>query len=488
MIPQVTAYCWGDDPIEVLPARRAGKLSLTTKRGAAFPFTCAAVTTAKTIGQIGSFELQVLGHPGAPDLLDILADGDWIDISWLGQTEITTMRGIVRRRLPLRIAEGPSWTISGDDFTGVWDQTTVWWNPIACEDLGGGLTIANLLTAVRDGGATPAAMVRVFLERFFRDMEVRGRTLGALPPGVPRTAGSFVDSVKFLVDESVLPRRVAFTPHGISFADQNLWSTAQEWSDSSFAELHTDLVHPTGRLLRPTDDQSPQNVAMGVVIRDRPFPTDCDPTGELEDGTVAGQASASPYWRLPLHQVYRETEVLREATSTSAEERINVVSARPPLGNGVTQFSVAGVLYDGASMRKHGFRRIEVDTRYVAQSLANVAGVAKACRIALRDWYAPSAYLLSGPIALASARPEIRCGDRVRVQNIDGRQPTTYYVESVSTSFDGLKTRTSLTGVRGWKGTDQSYLSMLRALQPLWRDTVDSMVGDINPEAAAGLV
>ena len=487
MIPQVTAYCWGDDPIEVLPARRAGALSLTSSRSAQLPFTCSSVSTSKLFGQIGGFELTVHGHPGAPDLLDILADGDWIDVSWKGLTEITTMRGVVRRRVPTQIAEGPSWTLYGDDHTGVWDQTTLWWNPIACEDLGGGLTMANLLSAVREGGATPAAMVRVFLERFFQDMEVRGRALGSLPPGMPRVGRNFVDSVKFITDESVLPRRVAFAPHGISFADENLWACAQDWADPQFVELHTDLVHPTGRLLRPTDDQSPANVSLGVIVRDRVHPTDADPTGQAPSGVAPGQASASPFWRLPLHQVYRDTEVVREATATNAEERINVVSMQPPFGNGIPQFAVAGVLYDPTSMRKHGFRRLNGESQYVAQAIGNVASIAKACRVALRDWYAPAAYLLSGQIGLASCRPEIRCGDRVRVSSGRGGQPTTYYVEGVFNRYDGRRSTTDLTVTRGWRGTDQSYLAFLRSLQPLWKDTVDTMVGDFNL-SAEGLV
>lgn len=482
---RLTGYSWGDDPGLRQPQR--GQVSLTGDDGMAraLGFKLASLDVSKNLGEVGSWTARLVGLRDGPDLLDILADGDWIDsVFTLADQQVLAMRGPVMSRRRSRSSRGRSWVISGADHVAAWEQAQVWWNPIANTDLGSGLRLAEILASANRLGASPFGVTHTFLTDVFTALAVKGLALTALPPGLPNATDSFVDTVALFDEFTALPDRIGFATHQYDLTGSSLWQHAVEWSDPSFALLHGDLVKKDrGGVIYPLDPQGPKDLTLGAIHRDRPFPTDADATGQNGTGEQIGNADRSAWWTLPQHDV-EDVAVLNEDVGSSGEERSNAFYTPPaPVGGPVT----LGLLYNPISMARHGMRKLEAPSKYVSPVSANAFGSSLAMRIAQRDWFCLNHLFTSGTITIAGGRPQIRCGDRLRVLTKDPANTTTYYVEGVAHSFvaPGSLT-TTVTVTRGFRNMDRDYLPTLRTEAANYRDS--ARVGaPATPPVSAGV-
>jgi hypothetical protein len=391
-----------------------------------------------------------------PDLRELIADDDWVDISFIRHgKKWHVMRGMVDevRRLKGVGGSGATTTqylVTGRDFGRVWEGTPVWFNRYRAENAGGGISI-RIFGGVNFTGSV-SDTVKGILWGFIAQLGAIGRNLWEPPSGVPNTVGgSFVDSVVF--DESQFssdPPRFAIAPQLMDPQGQGCWELAKEWSDPMFCELWCDLVDTTGPF-STAKEIAIGDAAMGVVLRDVPYPT-------------LALGMESPWFRLPTFVIPRQA-VIDQNIGKSGFERYNAFFVGPQVlqGFGIQQqLDITAPLWDLEDMKVHGMRRFDVDTHYCADE-ADLITLTKHQREKIRDWYAINPYLYNGTLSLGRGFPEIRIGSRIRIPGVKGPEDQeTFYVESVGHTWTfGPGARTNLGVTRGWIGSDSNYLEKL---------------------------
>ena len=113
-------------------------------------------------------------------------------------------------------------------------------------------------------------------------------------------------------------------------------------------------------------------------------------------------------------------------------------------------------IFNNASIAKHGVRRFQATTRYVpfpydtarTQPTPDFIRLAARWLKKLHDWYGVAPREVSGTLETTRIFPEIRIGERVRVETDDGA--ITFYIEGVSHSYSYPGAgKTTLTVTRG---------------------------------------
>jgi hypothetical protein len=419
------------------------------------------VTTNKTIGSPSgtwSFTIKPSRSKTYPDLRELIADDDWVDIvlSRHGK-KWHVMRGMVDeiRRIKSVGGSGATTTqylVTGRDFGRVWEGTPVWFNRFRAENAGGALSIRIFQGVNFTGSVTNT--VKGILEGFIKQLGNLGRNVWEPPPGVPNTvSGSFVDSVVYndsgFTDD---PPRFAVNAQLMDPQGQGCWELGKEWSDPMFCELWCDLISPDGPFSDGTE-VALGDAAMGLILRDIPYPN-------LVDGLD------SPWFKLPLFIIPRQA-VIEDNIGRSGLERYNAFFVGPQVNQdfGISeQLDITEPLWDVEDMKIHGMRRFDVNTHY-ASTKADILTLTKGQRERIRDWYCINPYLFNGSLSLGRGFPEVRIGSRVRIPGVSEADQETYYVESVGHTWNfGPGLRTNLGVTRGWIGSDNDYLDKLGAI------------------------
>lgn len=486
----VTLYTHGDDPI--FADGGPGKFTFTGTRNTSDLPSLVSVSTSKALGAPSGQFTITLKAPinGEFDLRRRVIDDDWIDIVLTRHGQRWhVMRGLVDDvRRNISASGGPTveeYVISGRDFGKIFTDTEVWFNSYTAENVGGGPTLRALAASNAIFGNV-AQTVKAFLFGFLTVLDGYGRATWVMPPGMPGlTPGAkFAGLCRYLRDDySNVPARVTFNASMLDVAQGNLWGLAQNWSDPPFCELWTDLVRksstkPGGVLPRPGEPLSETDTAMAVILRDRPFPSDAALLHPL--------SVKHPFFALPTATVERQS-IMGASVGRGGAERFNAYFATNQLAQEhASNVNLTQPLWDRSDILRHGVRRMDPSSNYIARN-GDLLGVTSVQRAKIRDWHCLNPYFYNGTLSLAHGRPDIRVGMRARIPGISRDFDETYYVESVSHTWQfGAGIRTTLGVTRGWVGTDQSMISAIAKLQERYKEPEAATPGAFSTPVTSG--
>lgn len=412
---------------------------------------------------------QVSLKPGqrhiTESLLSTLNDDDWVDLTFTRHARRWhTMRGLLKNIRRTTAVGGTGATteviaLSGKGFGSIWEQTPIWFNPYSEENFGGAQS-QKAFGALEGVLGSPDKAVVGYLKNMLRQLGGTGRATWVLPLSMPnRGEGSFVGAVDF--DTSQFPKEFKTGGPkeltGLSsnwlMPQGNLWQLAQQWSDPIFNELFTDVL-PGLLAFNPEEELLVDDTELTLIFREKPFPT-------LEKGRN------SAWFDLPLSIVPRE-QILNADVGRSGDERYNAFFVAPQIVQEAMKQSAIDIhrpLWNERDIDRHGMKRFDIASKYAIKD-SDISGLAKEQRRKVRDWYCINPYLLNGTLALATGRPDIHLGTRVRIPGSLGKNgDETYYVEQVDHSWTfGPGTRTNLGVTRGFLGDEDTLLDVLGAL------------------------
>lgn len=455
---EVIIYHRGEDPIILTGDKRHlfGGKRPTDAQG-----MVVGVDTSSMLGAAAG-DFTITCKPANSDLFFRIVDDDWVDIVFKKHGKAWhTMRGIVKQKSRSRQVAGATsetLVISGKEWGQVFQDTPIWFNRFSAENLAG--AISYKVFSAENIGGNVAKVVEAFLFGFLRELAGYGRANWELPEDmpVPNSVGTrFINNV--WLDRSGWaddPQRIAVTP---SFTQPSgkAWELAQSWSDPVFCELFTEL-QVNDEFAPEVSGQGPEaplgQTTMAVMLRDRPFPT-------------LAKGLNSPWFKLPTFIVPRFSLVNDEA-GMSGLERYNAYFVGPQMVQemiGTDALDLVRPLWDPADIEKHGLRRFDIGTQYIAKEGKSL-GMAESLRERIRDWYCLNPYLLNGAFPLAHGRFDIHKGARVRIPGLRGPdEDETYYCEGIAHAWRyGQGARTNLTLTRGWRGSDESLLEALTTM------------------------
>ena len=342
---ELTFYTHGDEPGLNQPT--AGKIEIigrgVSRPGAELAPALIALDTQKALGGPAGNWQAVIKAPRSLNFREWIADDDWCDIVMSRHARrFHVLRGLVDSvRRTQTVTDGATtqdWLISGRDFQKVFEDTQVFFNRFAAENVWGGATLQAFLAQENafqgsglgfDPGSVPANVFG-FLNSLLEALGEFGRSTWELPAALPGvfTDDTFVNALRFnFVGFTDSPKRIAARPWFHSFrgvSDQTVWSLAEQWSDPPMCELYTELLLDNGERFPGSDDETGADLngnVMTVVVRDRPFPTAEPPHGSV---------SAGPWWGLPLFLLARQ-EVLSDDIGRSGRERKNAFLFQPQI-------------------------------------------------------------------------------------------------------------------------------------------------------------
>ena len=465
---EVTFYQHNDDPIlvtgnEPIPMAARGQMDF---------YPCLyQVSTQKALGApSGNFSVIMKPARATESLLKKLTDDAWVDIVLYRHDQPWhVMRGLVddirlSRRVNGNGATVENFTVTGRDFAKVYEITPIWFSPYA-NDMVSEIYAAKIFQYMPSMRGTPAQAVTAFLEGFLEASASEKGPNWNPPTSVPGvTAGSFIKNVKINTDGySNTPARKVFNVN-LGAPQGTLWELAMQHADPLFCELYADLL-PDGdyksQKLINGDPLKPSDTKMTVVFRDRPFPVASEDIQEYMDDWIHIPTLELPYGQISSMDVGR-----------SGLDRFNAYFCAPVMlqeASPAYAMNILPPLYDAEAIRRHGLRRMDIQSLMVPDNL-NMAAMADEQRRILCDFYALNSYMLSGNISLGMGRPDIKIGCRVRIPQRGEIPPESYYVESVGHQWTfGPGLRTTLGVTRGWQGTDDSYTKALTKMSKRYK-------------------
>lgn len=457
------------------------------------------------------------GHTFTLDLKErirntlLILDGDWVDISFItGRTGWFQLRGIVDAVSYEMSADGGVTErvirVAGRGHERIFSDTQIWYDIHS----DGALSYAPLLRIFEQAGAVltdPATTVETILAGFIKDSGTLRRGCWVLPEGLPGTphrtklegfganVAQFVDNCVFF-DRDFLNYPGRFATAGFMLlpgSNQSVWDLARHWSDPGLCELYTDYVAPlytaagsvrevAGRPAFGLDaaqyvadysrEATPsylgvenqrtdvRQTALGVIYRDRPFPTTARVTADGHPEAL----DAGPWSRLAKTYVPLAS-VRRRAVTQNGRNRANAFFAAPRLLQEAAggYYELCGPTWNKASMSTYGFRRFDVVFDYVSQHSAYDKELADVYRTRIRDFYALNHLFLSGVIDFVSLFPTLKLGTRLCIDESDnGSANEYYYIEGIAHSWSYARGgQTSVSVSRGWAGEDAQYYESL---------------------------
>ncbi len=465
-----------------------------------------SVTTDKQLGApTGTWSVTLKSHgviapEGALPVRnwhDLVTDDDWVTVEFdAGVDGDLVMLGLVDSvELALSAGQGGAavraWTIRGRDFAKVFADTEAVTLPVGPgHGLGDLLSFHTAIDALR-GDVNPGRAVRTLLDFFLRRGQNRGRTpFWAIPPSLP---GTLVDSVgagpqdrQFgdiletgWLDETLdgsLPATELF--NGVPNEPVKLLEVLSGFANDRLNECFFDLRSAPPQVV--TGGGGGGLVVRGwrrprpcLVLRERPFPVLPSTAAEHP----AGRSPSDAWAMLATHELAVTDLEGAPGLTRAGRERINWWMVTVGAGFGVNRYALAlaeaaqglgldlttAPAIDVESVRRHGWRRMEVQSRYIDPSVDALL-VARRWTHLLRDWYWANHLFLAGTLQSAHIHPEIRVGHRLRLLDRDGSW-ILFYVEGVRHQWrrmpDGRSHgTTAFTVTRGTRDTD-------RALPPL---------------------
>ena len=467
----VTFYRHGSDPVTVTPAN----ILVPTGRYAWDSDPCLfSVSTDKGMGNpTGSFVVQLKPSKKAQDIFDSLVDDDWVDISFFRHDrKWHTIRGLIDEIRMSKIVSGTGatstmYTITGRDFSKIWDTTPIWFAPWANDFVT--KAIANrILGPTAEVWGHPGNVVKSICKSFLEEIANQAGPNWALPEGMPGVDSSGIlsgDNIKFQTEAPYFQNIPARKSFNLNFMQMNgtLWTLAQQLSDPGFTEFFMDLV-PDGDIFSQKNKSgipvSETDTQMTIILRDRPFP--------VVDSDLLGIGYSDQWESLPKYKIPKQ-QIISQDIGKSGIERYNAFLTtaliNQELQRGNTPSLLAPLLHTN-EIAKHGLRRMDVQAATspaIDENIIDFVALAEHQRRLMRDWYALNPHMLSGSLDLAVVRPEIRIGSRVQVEQHVSQVEENYYVEQVTHNWTfGSSAKTTLGITRGWRGNDADYLSKLQ--------------------------
>jgi len=466
---EVTFYARGNNP--TLLKAVAGPVRLDGRRPSDAHPSLLQVTTSKALdGGPGTFSIMLKPSRVTDSLLAALDDDDWVDIVfWRHDRPWHTMRGLVSEIRRRRVVSGSgataeAFTITGQDWSKIWENTPVWFSPYANNDLVTEAIANQVMQGLPEVVGSPAEAVQIYLKKFLESLAENKGPKWAVPGSMPDAyPGSFLLSVAFSTEHfQNIPARKGFNP---SYVQQDtLWNLARQYSDPMFTEFYADLLpdgDPYSSRIGNGDPLPLGDAAqeMTVVLRDKPFPV-VDPAVKIKG--YQDKWAKLPTFIVPSQQIV-EFDIGR-----SGLERFNTVFVASQIHTeamGAEALTILAPLIDREDYQVHGMRRHDVQSNQAPDDL-DFGVMSEIQRRIIRDWYAVAPYQYNGTLELGIGRPDIRVGCRVKIPNAiwgDVKRAETYYVEQVSNAWSfGRGTRTTLGVTRGWPGEDAELLAALQ--------------------------
>lgn len=504
-----------------------------------------SVSTNKQLGAVAAnFEVLIKSDR---DLRTYIEDGDWIDITFTRHDEKHhTLRGIVMTiQQNVSATSGPTvatYALIGSEFSLIFDEQQFWFDQVTQGDYFPWIAnhVWGLDASFMNG--RPDVTVATLLRGFLQPSSNVGAGFWQLPTEMPTPLGqssefvgpeaeklNFADVFTFVDGYShVPPRQSGIIPSQFTSTAASVWALAKEFADETLCEFFTDLVDVTDLKIDIPGDVGvggslpqgnsvaignayivrpivPGETHMAVIFRDAPFPN-----------TVRDRESllSAPYFTLPLAEVLPQ-HVLESTLARQGVTRKNAFFFGPTIQQDrlATYHDFQLPIIDIESVKHHGIRRFDAESRYISDlsinnpevspaftdadfkeaelifgegkgrlmtpKLEEVSADAEASKIEdsrrvwrqmafdyrdiVRDLHCMNHLLQTGTIALNHGRPDIRIGTRFRILGDGPEQDFTCYVEGVQHSWMYTTgTRTTLTVSHGWTGTDQSYVDKLR--------------------------
>jgi hypothetical protein len=259
---------------------------------------------------------------------------------------------------------------------------------------------------------------------------------------------------------------------GAYYNEQKLWNnpgegiadTINNWCNPLMNETIFDLEYPTKYA-----GQAVIKAAMSARIRERPFVL-TDAGLEFSDtafpGEKIGSGLNSPWFKLPVWTLPTWVLMSRDLGRNN-HSRFNLIELLADVGfltqNEQAPMSPPRWYMD--SIKYHGLKPMQQTTIYVNEGGTGQAGWSarrKTWQQVLVDWHCMNPYFRDGTIAVKLPLPEVRVGQRLRLDNGVKGQQETFYVEginlngTVSAGNPSWHTTVSLT--RGHKGDDRALL------------------------------
>jgi hypothetical protein len=196
---------------------------------------------------------------------------------------------------------------------------------------------------------------------------------------------------------------------------------------------------------------------MQATIRENPFVNTIDekksPWYSLREWTI-------PSWLIYTSNLGR---------SNVARITVFDITASSAFITPTDQQGVVKPLWSPTGIQYHGIKPYISNTKYIVGKNKDSGPWIKErdeWQRLICDWIAPEPYYLNGTMEFGTMFPEIRIGDRLRINTGDKNAPILAYIEGVNHTFSftnsGPIARTSLMVSKGFKGTDTELLNMVK--------------------------
>jgi hypothetical protein len=440
--------------------------------------TITSFAWSKRMGDVaGNWSMNLkLGREAAldPSAGEIM-DGDWIEIEVMRNGVVFPLcRGVIDTVTEAGSSSGgariSNWSLVGRDHGALFEHPLAW-NNIHIQsmaELWKGIGTEKIKGAP---GGSPSELFKRLIDATFAQGTSLTQSSWTLPPALAAKVGGlgrFGGELK--VNNSTPTRGIYMNEMQLwTKAGQNLHQTLSQWCNPLLNEYWYDA----GSHVSGTDDQ------MQATIRERPFVNTTDGSGSP---WFSVNETIIPAWIVEKDQLAR-----------SGRERFTIfqITADFNYGNTNEQAGVGAPLWSPEDVAQHGIRPWMETTKYINNS-ASVSGWVEEKdnwqRLAA-DWFGPNPYWLSGALDLSVMLPEVRVGERLRVQYGGAKDDLTSYVEGVDHSFEfgtgsrGPKSRSKILLSRGFRGTDEALLSMVQTVSG--RFNAGKRIGD-SPVVTVG--
>jgi len=423
---------------------------------------------------------------------DLLPD-DWVDISMIRNgVVIPVCRGsidTIRENTQSRGgATYRAWTIAGRDH-GKFFEHPIGYQSLWVQTLGE--IVQGFMTERVQGsiGGNPSTLFKVLIDGTL----TRGSkgTLYTLPPGMTMSSGATATSSWLRsytsnygirlptgqnaalndileINNSSLTRGAYYNEAQMWHQpSQNLYQALQTWCNPLFNELIFDLDYDSTYA-----STGKANAKVAATIRERPFVlADADMAEvDLNSGKYINAGISSAWFNLPTWDIPHWL-VHNADLGISGMERFNLIELLADIGFAGAQGEqtiMAPPSWDIESIKKHGLRPLQESTNYVADGnkpQGAWAATRKLWQNILTHWHCLDPYLRNGTVSLKIGMPEVRVGQRLRLNPGKVEDREQMYVEGVDLNWivgdqetpPGAHTNFAVT--RGFIGSDRDLLS-----------------------------
>jgi hypothetical protein len=380
-----------------------------------------------------------------------LMDGDWVLIEVVRNGVVFPLGlGVVDSiRINKRSSQGATvktFSVAGRDHGALFEVQTAWSN-LHIQSVG--QLVKGFWTEAVKGsvGGKPSVMFETLINATFQSgvAGTRNQSGWALPTQIFSLLGydNFAEALSIKNDSPT--RGMYFNELQLwTQVGQTLWGLFQEWCNPLLNEYFVDF-----------DNISSGDEEMEAVIRERPFINSTDmfdsPWFKLKRHTL-------PHWLIETYDVGR-----------GGHDRFNIfeIVATYGLDNTSEQSALISPMFNAESISTHGIRPFQQETKYISSGgQGDWIEEVKGWMALLVDWYGPNPYFLNGSVGIGTMFPEIKIGQRLRIDVGEERSSETYYVEGLTHQWrfgpTGARGQSTFNVTRGIIGDDGDAVQMIR--------------------------